>query len=1084
MLLFRDRAMETDFLMVSFLKFSLWKKIAVGILASVQGALLLFLGVLMLTLVAGHETVTDGVCWSVAQSGCTDGDILLTIFVVSAAAAFAGFVTVVARCCLCKCLQATMCHPQCLMPTVLWLTVSSVAVAGAGISMMLLVSGVGNVTSDVTMDAALQNFYFDLGWQSGVSWTALVVLIWATQKLLVVLDLVPSRLLFGVVLCNTIVVLCVPYIYIFAIFVDRRAYIGFAGLSSFAQVQQCFPLVKDGLIELLASVTIGIIGASGSLTWRVIRRAKTSRQLFFWTQKLRMDVSVLTVEANPFQVDHLHSWRLHGILQRGSDFWVIPSEELQLGDRIAAGGGGVVFRAMYCGTVPVAAKFQYSSVALSATVLSELAGEVEILGQLSHVYVVKFLGLCSLLDDDGTSKVYIVQELCVGNLRGVMEHGADFNRYSNWVEEAARLASQVADGMAYLHERGVTHRDLKPENVLMGRDGNVRIADFGVSIQRSDGPTSNAPATQKMLDACAGTVVYMAPETLVGWLNHTRVADGATPMVDVFAFGIMLWELLGDWSAGRQHAPSDAFSLRPLKQYSAKAFVSIPTTLDILQTLWEWPSLEEIVSLNQCPAYLLEIVHSCLQFQYRDRPPFQNIANVFAKNTTSDDPRIREGPDMNMPAQESSLQDHHPITSSVSNGIATARTTLQAIQSAETVSSDDSESTTGMLGELRENGTQSDNVHEIATKPVHCWGRIWGRCGLHFDSIYTERQYLRFSRDKSFFVSMQWSYGVLSASNALFFVLLVAWLDAPLPGAAALCCCILFGMCCSFGFWRRGRKHAGWVSWILAVMWAIAIAVSSIVAAQTYGNTGVSMLAAGGYSYLLAPANGTWVNGVLMSSSNKSTIPATDVCLGRVWCDVAAHIYSDEEIVDACHCTTVSCQSATIVTTASSLDAASWLGVVQYSVTDGEFFFNAVTAPVTLLIVELPARHYATVMGVLIIPVGFTIVRVAFRLVNAASNTSFRVEVAGSISAMVIGIVAVYVGCMLTVVQNEMSRRRLFTLYRSLQTESKMLRRKVSFGRYRDVVSTHRAAVMHDEAASSRGPDVPRIAMRELTSDT
>jgi len=95
-------------------------------------------------------------------------------------------------------------------------------------------------------------------------------------------------------------------------------------------------------------------------------------------------------------------------------------------------------------------------------------------------------------------------------------------------------ALAVASALAHAHEHGVVHRDLKPENVIRGRDGQVKILDFGVA--RVTGPREGPLDTQLTESgALVGTPAYMAPEQLRG--------EDTDPRTDLFAFGTMLYEL-------------------------------------------------------------------------------------------------------------------------------------------------------------------------------------------------------------------------------------------------------------------------------------------------------------------------------------------------------------------------------------------------------------------------------------------------------------------------------------------------------------------------------------------------------------
>jgi eukaryotic-like serine/threonine-protein kinase len=101
------------------------------------------------------------------------------------------------------------------------------------------------------------------------------------------------------------------------------------------------------------------------------------------------------------------------------------------------------------------------------------------------------------------------------------------------VEDALRVAREAAQALQYAHDQGVIHRDIKPENLLLTRDGNTLVADFGIA--RALGAAGDDRLTETGL--VVGTPAYMSPEQAAG----DRGLDTRT---DVYSLGVVLYELL------------------------------------------------------------------------------------------------------------------------------------------------------------------------------------------------------------------------------------------------------------------------------------------------------------------------------------------------------------------------------------------------------------------------------------------------------------------------------------------------------------------------------------------------------------
>jgi non-specific serine/threonine protein kinase len=97
------------------------------------------------------------------------------------------------------------------------------------------------------------------------------------------------------------------------------------------------------------------------------------------------------------------------------------------------------------------------------------------------------------------------------------------------IGEVLAVALQISDGLAAAHQAGIVHRDIKPQNILMGKDGRVRICDFGLAKAKRDVTLTQAGST-------LGTIAYMSPEQARGKETDHRS--------DLFSFGVMLYEMV------------------------------------------------------------------------------------------------------------------------------------------------------------------------------------------------------------------------------------------------------------------------------------------------------------------------------------------------------------------------------------------------------------------------------------------------------------------------------------------------------------------------------------------------------------
>ncbi|WP_454316504.1 Stk1 family PASTA domain-containing Ser/Thr kinase [Streptomyces phaeoluteigriseus] len=188
--------------------------------------------------------------------------------------------------------------------------------------------------------------------------------------------------------------------------------------------------------------------------------------------------------------------------------------------RIAVGGMATVYRAVDTRLDRVLAlKVMHPALAADASFVERFIREAKSVARLAHPNVVQVF-------DQGAdgSYVYLAMEYVAGcTLRDVLrERGALQPR------AALDILEPVLAALGAAHRAGFVHRDMKPENVLIGDDGRVKVADFGL-VRSVDTVTSTSGAV-------LGTVAYLAPEQIEQGTSDARV--------DVYACGVVLYEML------------------------------------------------------------------------------------------------------------------------------------------------------------------------------------------------------------------------------------------------------------------------------------------------------------------------------------------------------------------------------------------------------------------------------------------------------------------------------------------------------------------------------------------------------------
>ncbi|XP_028288042.1 receptor-interacting serine/threonine-protein kinase 3-like [Parambassis ranga] len=320
----------------------------------------------------------------------------------------------------------------------------------------------------------------------------------------------------------------------------------------------------------------------------------------------------------------------------------IYSEDLEKQELIGSGGFGDVYKARHKGLgFDVAVKKPRQAVGPDSSLFMQseaaLNKEADHMSKVSCEFVLRIYGIYLEKSGGGNymQKGIVMEFMQRGSIQTLQK---DLSGPPPW-PLAFRLAHQVALGINFLHEKRLIHHDLKPSNVLLDKDLNAKLADFGLARDS----TSAMISSEELVKEIGGSYKYMPPEAFHLSYNPCRAFDS-------YSYGILLWSIF----TAKEPYPGKNYTLVEVMITKDEKNVQRPPCDEL-----------ELIAVNGMTE-MVALMKRCWDKEPRKRPQFKECCEItermYSEHEKGIDDAVREVK-TRLDQPESSTKKQNPSTS-------------------------------------------------------------------------------------------------------------------------------------------------------------------------------------------------------------------------------------------------------------------------------------------------------------------------------------------------------------------------------------------------------------------------------------